>query len=158
MKKKFCYAKWLILSALVIGLDLFSKHEIVERFNVGQVKPLLPFLNLTLAYNRGTAFSLLNQGAHWQFWFLTGIALVVSVAILYYLFKGTEKDQWQNLSLSLILGGALGNVWDRLTLGVVVDFIDFHIGHWHFATFNIADAAITLGAAILVFEMLFKKE
>lgn len=158
MKQAYSNLKWLLISASILFFDLLSKMLIVKHFTLGKMLSVLPFLNLTLAYNRGTAFSFLNQGLQWQFWFLTTLAIMVSVAILIYLFFASDKEVWNKWGLALILGGALGNLWDRLSLGVVVDFIDFHIGNWHFATFNLADASITIGACILVVVMFFSKE
>lgn len=158
MKQAYSNLKWLLISASILFFDLLSKMLIVKHFTLGKMLSILPFLNLTLAYNRGTAFSFLNQGLQWQFWFLTTLAIMVSVAILIYLFFASNKEVWNKWGLALILGGALGNLWDRLSLGVVVDFIDFHIGNWHFATFNLADASITIGACILVMVMFFSRE
>lgn len=158
MKQAYSNLKWLLISASILFFDLLSKMLIVKHFTLGKMLSVLPFLNLTLAYNRGTAFSFLNQGLQWQFWFLTTLAIMVSVAILIYLFFASNKEVWNKWGLALILGGALGNLWDRLSLGVVVDFIDFHIGNWHFATFNLADASITIGACILVMVMFFSRE
>lgn len=151
-------ARWLTLAIFIFFVDWLTKYYIVHNFALAQSKTVLPFLNLMLAHNKGTAFSLMSQGLSWQFWLLTGLAIVISVLLTAWLFLLPRYENWKACALALILGGAVGNLWDRITLGHVIDFVDFHIGHWHFATFNIADAAITIGAIMLILEMLFCKK
>lgn|SRR3990167_11386595 len=155
-KRKNLY--WVILSLLIVLCDQVAKHYVIHHLVPGEPRSVLPMLNVMLAYNKGTAFSLLSQGAHWQYYFLTGIAIAVSVMVLIWLIQLPNSQRWAACALSLILGGAIGNVWDRFLYGYVIDFIDFHTQHWHFATFNIADAAITVGAMMLIGEMLFSKK
>jgi signal peptidase II len=108
--------------------------------------------NFTLMYNEGAAFSFLSDASGWQRWFFTAVAIVVSIAIVFWL-KGLAAEQRLTaIALTLILGGALGNVWDRIVLGHVVDFIDVYYANYHWPAFNIADSAIFLGAVLLVFE------
>jgi signal peptidase II len=139
----------LALSLLVIGLDQWSKYLIVERFLYAQSQEILPIFNLVRVHNTGVAFSFLASDGGWQRWFFT--TLGVGASVLMYRLIYLNKDQplfcW---ALALISGGALGNVIDRLNLGYVVDFLDFHWLNWHFAAFNLADSAITLGAALLI--------
>ncbi len=151
-KRKNLY--WVILSLLVVLGDQVAKYYVMHHLVLGEPRSVLPVLNMMLAYNKGTAFSLLSQGAHWQYYFLTGVAIAVSAMVLVWLIQLPYHQRWAACALSLILGGAIGNVWDRFLYGYVIDFIDFHIQHWHFATFNIADAAITVGAIMLIGEML----
>src|SRR3990167_5312222 len=141
---------WLLLSCVILLADRYSKIWMLDNLSVGEPIALLPVLNLTLAYNTGAAFSFLNSAGGWQQYFLGGLAGVVSFFIFGCLLKQPRHDYWQNCALSLILGGAIGNVWDRLSYGHVIDFINFHINDWHFAIFNIADAAICVGAFMLI--------
>lgn len=142
---------WLWLTALVIVLDRLSKLWVLDHLVLYEPLEVLPIFNLTLAYNTGAAFSFLNSMSGWQNWFLGGLAFIVSVMILVWLASLPARAVWKNLALCLILGGALGNAWDRLTYGYVIDFLSFHLGTWHFAIFNVADSAICIGAFMLFF-------
>jgi signal peptidase II len=142
--------KWLWLSALIIVLDQLSKHLISSFMQWRESIELLPFFNLTLLHNTGAAFSFLADAGGWQRWFFTLIALGVSAAIIVWLRRLPVSEKWQAAALALILGGALGNVIDRLRFGYVVDFLDFHYRQWHWPAFNVADAAITLGVMVLL--------
>ncbi len=141
---------WAILSLLIIVIDRYSKVWMVEHLMMGEPLVLLPVLNLTLAYNTGAAFSFLNNASGWQHYLLGGLAVVVSIYILVHLRRASFRDVWQNCALSLILAGALGNAWDRISFGHVIDFVSLHLGDWHFAIFNVADAAICVGAFMLI--------
>jgi signal peptidase II len=145
---------WLWLTTLIIVLDQWTKHEVVAVFTLYERLEVFPHFNLTLAYNSGAAFSFLADAGGWQRWFFTAIAVGASVMILIWLARLTAAEKLQGVALSLILGGALGNFYDRLVLGHVVDFLDFYWGDYHFPAFNIADTAITLGAALILLEML----
>lgn len=149
--------RWLLLSLVVIVLDQFTKFWIAGTFHYGESLALLSFFNLVHAHNTGAAFSFLAGEAGWQRFFFIGIALAASVLIVYLLRKHAA-ERWFCLALSLILGGALGNVIDRVRLGYVIDFLDFYYASWHFPAFNVADSAITLGAALLILDSLRKKE
>jgi signal peptidase II len=145
---------WLLLSLAVIALDQWSKAWIVRHMAYHVAHPLLPVLDLTLAYNTGAAFSFLATQSGWQRWLLTGLALGVAVLIVFYL--GRLKARRQRLlcaALALILGGAVGNVIDRIRLGYVVDFISFHWHGHYFPAFNVADSSITIGAALLLLDL-----
>jgi len=146
------------LSSLVILLDQWSKFSILAHFVYAESEPVLPFFNLVRVHNTGVAFSFLASDAGWQRWFFT--TLGVGASFLMYRLIYLNKDQplfcW---ALALISGGALGNVLDRLLHGYVVAFLDFYWQNWHFAAFNLADAAITLGATLLVvYEVLRSRE
>jgi len=120
--------KWLWLTALVIALDLATKAIASDNLTLFQPEALFPGFNFTLMHNKGAAFSFLSEASGWQRWFFSAIAIIVSSVIFVWL-KRLQKDQvWLAVSLALILGGAIGNVWDRLTLGYVVDFIDVYYG------------------------------
>ncbi len=147
--------KWLWLTAVVITLDLLTKAIASENLVLFQPIEVFPGFNFTLMHNKGAAFSFLSEASGWQRWFFSIIAIIVSSVIFVWL-KRLEKNQvWLAVSLALILGGAIGNVWDRLTLGYVVDFIDVYYGNSHWPAFNIADSAITVGAVILGIDSLF---
>jgi len=142
------WSRWLWLSLVVIVLDLATKQAILATFRPGEEKVVLPFFSLVLAFNRGAAFSFLADASGWQRWFFTGIAIIASVVIVWLLRKGGSR--WFCGGLALILGGALGNVWDRLTTGQVIDFLLFHWRGWSYPAFNVADSAITIGALLLI--------
>lgn len=142
--------KWLWLSALVIALDQAGKYLISSSMQLRESIEITPFFNFTLLHNTGAAFSFLSGAGGWQRWFFTVIALGVSAVIVMWLKRLPAADKWQAAALSLIMGGALGNVIDRVRLGYVVDFLDFYYRQWHWPAFNIADSAITVGVAILV--------
>ena len=142
--------RWLWLSVAVIALDQATKALILSAFRPGEEKPLLPVLSLVLAFNPGAAFSFLAGATGWQRWLFTGIALAACALMLWLLRRGGSR--WLCGGLALIIGGALGNLWDRLAIGTVVDFVLVHYGAWSFPAFNVADSAITLGAAALIFD------
>lgn len=144
--------KWLWLSGLVIILDQITKLVASSQLVLYHQVPVMPMFNLTLMHNTGAAFSLLSDASGWQRWFFTSVALIVSVAIISWLHRLSKDKKWQAVSLALILGGALGNVWDRVSLGYVIDFIQFYYTSYYWPAFNIADSAITIGAVILIIE------
>lgn len=151
--------RWLWLSAVVIMLDQATKYLAGSLLDYGVPVPVLPFFNLTLAHNPGAAFSFLAGASGWQRWFFIGIALVVSVFIVGWVKRLSPRENWLAAALALILGGAIGNVIDRVMYGYVVDFIDLYYGAWHWPAFNIADSAITVGVAIMLIDsLLFSRE
>lgn len=148
---------WLILSALILITDYYSKMWMLVHLTPGEPVALLPVLDLSLAYNTGAAFSFLNSGSGWQQYFLGGLACLVALFILYHLANSARKEVWQNMALSMILAGAVGNVCDRVLYGHVIDFISFHLGEWHFAIFNVADSFICIGAFMLILAWLLPR-
>ncbi len=146
---------WLWLAVLVIVLDQATKMYFSATMQLGESVSLLPVFNWTLAHNYGAAFSFLHDAGGWQRWFFAGIALVVSGGILFWLKTLPANARFLACALVLVLGGALGNLYDRMMLGYVVDFIHVHYGTWHFPAFNIADCGISVGAAMLIFDSLF---
>lgn len=142
--------RWLWITFAVVVLDLASKSMASYYLTMFSSKQLTPFLNLCLVDNSGSAFSFLADQNGWQLWLFVGIAIVVSIGILTYLWCASNIHTLTALALCLILGGAIGNTFNRIVSGYVVDFIDFHIKDWHFYTFNIADSAITLGVICLI--------
>ena len=142
---------WLLLSAFVIVADQISKLLVLEHFQLHEALPIIPgLLNLTLAFNEGAAFSFLSDAGGWQRWFFTVLAIVVGTILIVWLKRTTRTDWRTALPLSLVVGGAVGNVIDRIRLGHVVDFIDVHYGTWSFPAFNVADSAISVGAVLLL--------
>ena len=139
---------WLALIWVVA--DQVTKVWAETHLMVGEPVAVWPHLNWTLAYNYGAAFSFLADHDGWQTWFFSILALVVSVALIIWLARLPRGWSTEVVGLNLILGGAIGNVIDRIQAGRVTDFIDFYIGSWHYATFNIADIAISLGAFLLI--------
>ena len=146
--------KWLWLSGLVLILDQSTKLLAETLLVMTEPVPLLPFLALSKVYNTGAAFSFLSNAGGWQRWFFVGITLFVTVVIVLWLARLSPSQRRTGLALSLILGGAIGNLIDRLVYGHVIDFIDLYYGHWHWPTFNVADSAITVGAVLLVLDSL----
>ncbi len=149
--------RWLLISFVVIVLDQLSKLAITAKFVLGESLPVTSFFNLVLAHNYGAAFSFLNGAGGWQRWLFTVIAVVAAGWIISLLRKHA-KEALFCFALAFVLGGALGNLVDRVAYGYVVDFLDFHWMGWHFAAFNLADSAITLGAILLIWDSLFKNK
>jgi len=145
----------LAIATLVLLLDQLSKWSALSNLKLGIPEEVLPFMNWLLLFNPGAAFSFLAQSSGWQRWFFTILGLAASLYILWLLRKN-QSDKMLSWALSLILGGALGNVLDRIMFGAVVDFIDLHYGNWHWPAFNIADSAICIGATLIVFSELRK--
>ncbi|MGI9274892.1 MAG: signal peptidase II [Endozoicomonas sp.] len=146
---------WLWLSGVILLLDQVVKYRIADTFYLYEQVPVIPsFFSLTKAYNTGAAFSFLSDQGGWQRWFLSGVAAVVSVLLVSWLSRMDRGEHWQACSMTLILGGGLGNLYDRVVHGYVVDFLLVYYDRWYFPAFNIADAAITLGAAMLILDMI----
>ncbi len=137
---------WLIISTIVFFVDIASKFWILTKFNLYESINVLPFFSITYVQNIGAAFSIFEG----QRWMLAAVALLISGAIVYMLFRNKRQQKLENFSLSLILGGALGNLFDRLYHGFVVDFLDVNFGSWHYPTFNIADCAICIGIGLFI--------
>lgn len=148
--------KWLWLAALVIAVDLGTKAMATAMLSYGDPVPVIPMFNLTLLHNTGAAFSFLADAAGWQRWFFVALALVVSVVLVYWLRNLQRQETVTAIAIVLILGGALGNVYDRVVHGYVVDFLHFYWQDWHFPAFNLADTAITIGAGLMILDM-FRK-
>jgi len=143
-------ARWLWLSVLVIVLDQATKWSAAAMLDPYHPLPLIPLLNLTLMYNEGAAFSFLANAGGWQRWFFAGFAGVMSVVLVIWLLRLRSRERLMAASLSLIVGGAVGNLIDRVLTGRVVDFIDLYVGDRHWPVFNVADSAITLGVILLL--------
>ncbi len=148
--------KWLWLAVLVIVVDLGTKALATALLTYANPVPVVPLFNLTLLHNTGAAFSFLAGADGWQRWFFVTLALVVSVVLVYWLRSLKRGETWTAIAIVLILGGALGNVYDRVVHGYVVDFLHFYWQDWHFPAFNVADIAITVGAGMMILDM-FRK-
>ncbi|MDO8415704.1 MAG: signal peptidase II [Agitococcus sp.] len=146
---------WLMISVIIIVIDQVTKLYFNQHLQLGQSIELLPVLNWTLAYNYGAAFSFLHDAGGWQRWFFAAIALVVSTGLIVWLTKLGQNTKFLALAIALLLGGAIGNVYDRISYGYVIDFIHVYYQTWHFPVFNIADCAITVGAIMLIIDSLF---
>lgn len=159
MVKNAPMLKWLWLSFLVVGVDLATKSVISQNFVLGEsIAVISGFFNLTLLHNYGAAFSFLADQAGWQRWFFTITSIIISVVLLVWLKKLKSHETWLAIGLALVLGGAWGNLWDRITLGYVVDFLDIYYQKWHWPAFNVADSAISIGAVLLIFDALFHSD
>ncbi|MBT8421267.1 MAG: lipoprotein signal peptidase [Gammaproteobacteria bacterium] len=149
--------RWLMLVALIVILDQGSKYLASAVLAPHVPVPVLSFLSFTLTHNPGAAFSFLSDAGGWQRWLFAGLSIVISIVLVHWL-RGIPRGQLLlPAALTLVLGGALGNLWDRLVFGAVVDFIDLHYQGWHWPTFNVADSAITVGA-FLLFVTLIRKD
>lgn len=148
--------KWLWLSVVVVILDQCTKLLADSMLALHEAVPVIPFFAIRLAYNTGAAFSFLADADGWQRWFFVVLALGIVILLVNWLRRLEPGDRLNAVALSLILGGAVGNLIDRLVYGHVIDFIDFYIGDWHWPTFNIADSAITVGAALLILDAILQ--
>jgi signal peptidase II len=146
---------WLGLALILLIADQFTKVLILGYYRLGDSTYVTSFFNVVRAHNTGAAFSFLASASGWQRWFFTGIGIAATLFILWML-KSHAGQKLFSFALACILGGALGNVIDRLLHGYVVDFLDFHYGGWHFPAFNVADSAITVGAACLILDELLR--
>jgi len=147
--------RWLWLSLVVIVLDLGIKALASANLEYGRPLEVLPFFNLTLLHNTGAAFSFLAEHAGWQRWLFALIAIGASIGLTVWLSRLKRGETLTAVSLTLVIGGAIGNLYDRLVHGYVVDYLSFHWGDWYYPAFNLADTAITLGAVGLVLQSLF---
>jgi signal peptidase II len=145
------------VAAAVVLSDRLSKLAVLQSFEPGEARALTGFFNLVLAFNKGAAFSLLASAPGWQTWLFGAIALVAA-AVVSVLILRNHANRLFCAGLALILGGALGNLWDRIAYGHVVDFLDFHAAGWHWPAFNVADSAITVGAGIVIVEGFLRRD
>ena len=151
--------KYFIIAIIIVAVDLYTKHLANTSLEFAQPVKITSFFNLTLLYNHGAAFSLLsNSQTSWQMVMFSAISLIAAVVLIYLIIKQPASAKLNLFSFTLILGGALGNFYDRAFRGYVIDFLDFHIGNYHWPSFNIADSAITCGVILLILASLFKKE
>jgi signal peptidase II len=144
---------WFALAAAIVVADRLTKLAVLAALAPGESRPVTGFFNLVLVFNKGAAFSFLASAPGWQTTLFAAIAIAAAAVVSVLLVRNPQK-RWFALGLALILGGALGNLWDRLAYGHVVDFLDFHAAGWHWPAFNVADSGITVGACTLIAESL----
>ena len=144
-----------LLSLVVIGLDQWSKAWAVQTMALHQSIELLPVFNFTLAHNHGAAFSFLSDAGGWQRWLFTLIALGVTCGLLVWLSRLSRRERWLSVALCWVIGGALAHLYDRITLGYVIDFLHVHWQGYHFPVFNLADSAISIGVAMMLIDTLW---
>jgi signal peptidase II len=147
--------QWLALAFVILLVDQFTKVLIVGFYQLGDSTLVTGFFNVVRVHNSGAAFSFLAGSSGWQRWFFTAVG-VMAAGLIMWLLKSHSGQKLFSFALACILGGAIGNVIDRLLYGYVVDFLDFHWRHWHFPAFNVADSAITIGAACLILDELLR--
>lgn len=154
MKKPICSTglRWLWLTVVLIMLDLGIKQLVFNEMNLYETYPIMPFFNLMYAQNFGAAFSFLADEGGWQRWFFSGVAIAISIILMVIMYRQSVQKRLSNIAYALIISGAIGNLSDRLMHGFVVDYIDFYISKCHYPTFNLADIAICIGAALVIFE------
>ena len=146
-------APWLGLSTAIVALDQLTKYMVVQSIPFGSSVDVLPFLSLLLTYNPGAAFSFLADADGWQRWFFIAVAVAASIVIVYLMLKN-RGDALLCLALALVLGGAVGNLIDRMLFGAVVDFVLLHWKGWHWPAFNLADSCITVGVGVMLWDSL----
>lgn len=146
---------WLLMSVVIIALDLWTKGLATDALTLYRPVELTSWLNMTLAHNYGAAFSFLSDAGGWQRWLFTGLASVVTLVLIVWLFRLSTREKLTAAALGLIIGGAVGNLIDRIMHGYVVDFIDVYYREWHWPAFNLADSAITCGVILLLIDGLF---
>ena len=156
MLKRYLW-QWLAISLVIIILDLYTKHLVQQSFMLGDKLFVTSFFDLVRYHNEGAAFSFLADAGGWQKWFFTIVSIVASIFILYLLNKH-QQEKLFSLGLALVLGGAIGNLYDRVTLGYVVDFLSFHLNDLYWPAFNVADSAITVGVGILLLDSFKPKQ
>ena len=144
---------WFLLSIVVILLDQWSKWLAEISLIPYQPVPVLPLFNFTLAYNTGAAFSFLSDAGGWQRWFFISLTVIVVAVLFKWLWRRRAEERLQAASISLVLGGAIGNLIDRIWLGHVIDFLEVYYGYYHWPIFNIADSAITVGVVLLIIDL-----
>ncbi len=146
---------WLVLTALVVIIDQVTKYVADEFLSYARPVEILPVFDLMLVYNKGAAFSFLSEAGGWQRWFFTVLSAAISVVLVVWIYRLQRHETWVAIGVALILGGALGNLYDRVVLGYVIDFVSLHYRDYYFPAFNVADSAITAGAIMLIIDLLF---
>jgi signal peptidase II len=156
--QRFPISWWFSIAMAILFLDQATKNWIVNDFFLGQSDFITSFFNLVRVHNYGAAFSFLSDAGGWQRWFLAVLSMVVSVFLVIWLIKLPRVKWIEGIAIAFILGGALGNLYDRVVFGYVIDFLDFHWSGSHFPAFNVADSGITMGAILLLFDMLIARQ
>lgn len=144
--------KWLWVSLLVVVVDQATKLWVVDAFQLYESVQIFPSLNLTYVHNKGAAFSFLSSAGGWQRWFFAGIAVIAVVVLVIWLTRLKRSEKWMAVTISLVLGGAIGNLYDRVSYGYVIDFIDVYYNASHWPVFNVADSAISIGVVMMLID------
>jgi len=147
---------WICLAGVVSSIDQLTKHMVMQSITIYERVQIMPFFDIVLTFNRGAAFSFLSDASGWQRGFFIIISTLAVIILVVWLFRLKKEDVLVATALSFILGGALGNLYDRVTSGEVVDFLLFYYDRYYFPAFNLADSAITLGAGLLILDMLIQ--
>lgn len=148
---------WIFITVLIFALDRVTKMLVIQHLQFDTPVHVLPMFNLLFTFNAGSAFGFLNQAGGWQEWLFSGIAVAVSIFLIIWQFKIDAKHHaWLKIALALVLGGTLSNLFDRIVYHQVIDFIDIYFRQWHYATFNLADSAICMGAIMLIIDTIHK--
>lgn len=150
------FSRWLVLAGAIIAVDFATKAWVLSAFHLHESMAVASFFNFVLVMNPGASFSFLADAGGWQKWFFIVLALAISIW-LFVLIRRHAAERLMPTSLALVLGGALGNVIDRIRFGAVVDFLDFHVAGWHWPAFNVADSAISVGVLLLLWQQLTHK-
>jgi len=150
--------RWIWIALVVISIDRVTK-ELAQHYLTPYIpNPIFPGVNLTLAFNKGAAFSFLDHAAGWQAILFGSLAIAITAGLLVWLSRLSYKQRWVPIAIVFIIGGALGNLWDRLLYGHVIDFIDLYVNTWHWPVFNVADSMICIGAFMLIFDSIKSKK
>ncbi len=149
------YLCYLLLAMLVLVVDQITKFLAYQYLSDVPAIPILPVFSLVLVFNRGAAFGFLSDAGGWQHYLFVGLALIVSLVLLIWIWREKERNRWLAIGLCLVLGGALGNVVDRIVYGYVIDFLLFYYHNWQFPAFNIADSAITIGVMLIILDSFY---
>ena len=149
---------WVFIAISVFVLDRVTKMLVLHYLPFRLPVNILPIFNLFFTFNTGSAFGFLNNASGWQGWLFSGIAITVSIFLVAWQFKISYRYIWLKVALAFILGGTMGNLYDRIAYGYVIDFLDFYFKQWHYATFNLADSAICAGAIMLVISSFHKEK
>lgn len=144
--------KWLSVSVIIVILDQWSKIAVDNAMELYQSIVIMPYFNLTYVHNEGAAFSFLSEAGGWQRWFFAVMAVSISIVLIVWIYRLKQNEVLLAAALSLVLGGAVGNLIDRLAYGYVIDFLDFYYQGWHWPAFNVADMAISLGVFLMLLE------
>ncbi|MGO1297300.1 MAG: signal peptidase II [Vibrio sp.] len=152
--------RWLGLALLVFIADIGIKYVVMNTMSYGWENrvEILPFFNFVYVHNFGAAFSFLSDQTGWQRWLFSAIAFAVVAFLVFSMRRANSSDKWSNIAYALIIGGAVGNVFDRIVHGFVIDYLDVHWANYHWPAFNLADSAICIGAVMIVFEGFFAKK
>ncbi|VFP88421.1 Lipoprotein signal peptidase [Candidatus Erwinia haradaeae] len=142
--------KWLYFILIISSIDIASKKWVIQHLMLYELRPIIPYFNFFYTHNYGLAFSLFSHKNSWYRWLLVGMTITIVIILLIKLYRTSINYKINQIAYVLLIGGALGNLYDRICYGYVVDFIDFHINNWHFATFNIADSSIFIGTMFIV--------